>query len=266
MSAEFPEDSHDESYESEGSEEYYSDENDEDDNEESWDAPGDFTGLDKTTLIRMGDGLGAIKHLKAGRPFVEAYADALGIDVPKMVETFTSATGHFPSFVLSILPPEQKALLGVEESTTETVSPLTSKKASKLLDTLADAASRYGRSHHESFFYPKRCEFEGCEALGSLMSCSGCKMVCYCTVEHQKADWSEHKGDCKVFKRNGLKAFFYRDANMLARFPLESRNDRNQCGKARFKKQGYVFPTIGCAICCSEEGILMLDFDNTILS
>ena len=54
----------------------------------------------------MGDGLGAAKHLKSGRSFVEAYADALGIDVPKMVETFTSAPGHFPSLVLSLLSPE----------------------------------------------------------------------------------------------------------------------------------------------------------------
>ena len=92
------------------------------------------------------------------------------------------------------------------------------------------------------------------------MICSACKMVCYCTVEHQKADWSMHKGDCKVFKRNGLKAFFYRDTNMLARFPLQSRADRNNCGNARFKKQGYVFPTIGCAICCSEEGMLRPDY------
>ena len=106
MSCEFPDGSSDASHESEGSEEYNSDEYDEDDNEESWDAPGDFTGLDKATLIRMGDGLGAAKHLKSGRSFVEAYADALGIDAPKMVDAFISAPGHFPSLVLSLLSPE----------------------------------------------------------------------------------------------------------------------------------------------------------------
>ena len=66
-----------------------------------------------------------------------------------------------------------------------------------------------------------------------------------------------HKGDCKVFQRNKLQAFFYDDAVMLARFPLQSKADRNSNGESRFLKQKYVMPTIGCSICCSDKGVFL---------
>jgi len=46
-------------------------------------------------------------------------------------------------------------------------------------------------------------------------------MVMYCSPDHQKDDWQQHKEECKVFRCIGLHAAFYRDADMLARFPLK---------------------------------------------
>eukprot|EP00603_Paraphysomonas_imperforata_P002208 CAMPEP_0114421074 /NCGR_PEP_ID=MMETSP0103-20121206/4888_1 /TAXON_ID=37642 ORGANISM="Paraphysomonas imperforata, Strain PA2" /NCGR_SAMPLE_ID=MMETSP0103 /ASSEMBLY_ACC=CAM_ASM_000201 /LENGTH=263 /DNA_ID=CAMNT_0001589579 /DNA_START=108 /DNA_END=899 /DNA_ORIENTATION=- len=71
------------------------------------------------------------------------------------------------------------------------------------------------------YWYPRRCEVEGCQETEGLLRCTGCKMVHYCSKEHQKEDWSTHKMDCKVFKRNGLQGCFYTDDEILARYPLK---------------------------------------------
>ncbi|KAJ3057367.1 hypothetical protein HK097_008462 [Rhizophlyctis rosea] len=39
-----------------------------------------------------------------------------------------------------------------------------------------------------------------CQAKGTLSFCSRCKLVRYCTKEHQIAAWPEHKVDCKQLK------------------------------------------------------------------
>ena len=41
----------------------------------------------------------------------------------------------------------------------------------------------------------KCCNFPGCEAL-SNQRCSRCKLVYYCSIEHQKQNWSIHKVSC----------------------------------------------------------------------
>ena len=124
---------------------------------------------------------------------------------------------------------------------------------SKLTKSPASVAAAKGRNYHGSFFYPKRCEKNDCDVTENLLVCSSCKMVCYCCHEHQKADWPLHKDDCKAFRRNEIKAFFYKDEQMLIRFPLTNKNKRNACGKGRFYKRGYACPTIGCTICNCEE-------------
>jgi hypothetical protein len=81
---------------------------------------------------------------------------------------------------------------------------------------------------HTYFWYPDRCELEGCivkRGEEPLKMCAACKMVKYCCVEHQKADWKFHKLDCRCFRRLDMRAVFYTDSEMLSRFPL------NKAGK-----------------------------------
>ncbi|ORZ39622.1 hypothetical protein BCR44DRAFT_1458389 [Catenaria anguillulae PL171] len=80
--------------------------------------------------------------------------------------------------------------------------------------------------HHKMFWYPNRCEYPDCNAPArSLRTCSGCRMVRYCSPEHQKADWNAHKLDCKCFRRLGVTAKFYSDEEMLAKYPLRTRKE-----------------------------------------
>lgn len=39
-----------------------------------------------------------------------------------------------------------------------------------------------------------------CEVESNLKACSGCGEIYYCSVEHQKQDWKQHKGNCKPFR------------------------------------------------------------------
>jgi hypothetical protein len=85
------------------------------------------------------------------------------------------------------------------------------------------AKTKQSTSIHTYFWYPDRCELEGCEVKRGeepLKMCSACKMVKYCCVDHQKADWKHHKQDCRCFKRINARAVFYTDSEMLSRFPL----------------------------------------------
>lgn len=41
----------------------------------------------------------------------------------------------------------------------------------------------------------KMCE--KCGSVGKLKVCSGCRKIHYCSAECQKADWADHKADCK---------------------------------------------------------------------
>jgi hypothetical protein len=74
----------------------------------------------------------------------------------------------------------------------------------------------------KQWFYPRRCEYEGCESREGLKRCGQCKMVMYCGAEHQAQDWKVHKLDCEVFQRNEIKAEFYTDDIMLAKFPFRA--------------------------------------------
>lgn len=41
------------------------------------------------------------------------------------------------------------------------------------------------------------CRIEGCGINKDLLQCSRCKKVFYCSVSHQREDWSSHKLQCK---------------------------------------------------------------------
>jgi hypothetical protein len=39
-----------------------------------------------------------------------------------------------------------------------------------------------------------------CQSERNLKACSGCGNVLYCSTEHQKQNWKEHKGSCRPFR------------------------------------------------------------------
>jgi len=246
--------------EEEDEDDYDDDEYDGDDNDEyAYDAPDDFSGIDKETLVRMGDGLGARKLLQEGASVLESYAAALNTTRENMARVFQQAPGDLPKRILLLTRPGELEDMGIRDDDGAPRPAVTETLAKELLATPARMAKKTGLTYHEIFFYPTRCEYEGCAVgaspesdVSNVKACSACKMVCYCSVEHQKADWISHKEECKVFQRNKLKAFFYRDEVMLVRYPLRSYSDG--CDEARFRKRGYVEPTVGCEICSCNAG------------
>ncbi|PRP83676.1 hypothetical protein PROFUN_03831 [Planoprotostelium fungivorum] len=43
-----------------------------------------------------------------------------------------------------------------------------------------------------------------CQTTGtSLLRCSRCRLVHYCSAEHQRAHWTQHKKECKLFEPKG---------------------------------------------------------------
>jgi hypothetical protein len=69
-------------------------------------------------------------------------------------------------------------------------------------------------------------------------------MAMYCCVEHQKQDWPLHKLDCQVFKRLDIRAVFYKDEDMLTKFPL-----RSPAAAQRLCKESKVDTSGGCPLC-----------------
>lgn len=53
-------------------------------------------------------------------------------------------------------------------------------------------------------YFSVMCSLPECTVTGAkskFMLCSRCRNVRYCSPEHQKADWSRHKKDCKTHKK-----------------------------------------------------------------
>ncbi len=48
----------------------------------------------------------------------------------------------------------------------------------------------------------KKCCTPACGVDATLI-CSGCRSVRYCSKDHQKAHWGEHKLSCKPYKEVG---------------------------------------------------------------
>ncbi len=47
------------------------------------------------------------------------------------------------------------------------------------------------------------CQHAGCNQLSQLR-CSGCRLVFYCSQEHQKIDWKRHKVVCKLNRKTEI--------------------------------------------------------------
>jgi hypothetical protein len=54
------------------------------------------------------------------------------------------------------------------------------------------------------FLNPLQCALPGCLKDGKLMKCGGCKLVYYCSVEHQKQHWNAHKIQCNPKTRTEI--------------------------------------------------------------
>ena len=130
-------------------------------------------------------------------------------------------------------------------------------------------------------YIPRRCEVEGCECKvykangGSLQRCSRCTMVCYCSVEHQKADWKRHKKECKKLKQLGLWGCVFDEKKELARFPIGSQSEQGAapraedtpgpddvCGICGSKSNLERTPCCGNWICNNEEEYVMFSYSR----
>jgi len=47
---------------------------------------------------------------------------------------------------------------------------------------------------------------EVCSSTSGLLKCAGCRKVCYCTKDHQKSHWKQHKSSCfpAIIKENDV--------------------------------------------------------------
>ena len=81
---------------------------------------------------------------------------------------------------------------------------------------------------------------------GSLQRCSRCTMVCYCSVEHQKADWKRHKKECKKLKQLGLWGCVFDEKKELARIPIGSQSEQGAAPRAE--------DTLGRTTCAASAG------------
>ena len=52
-----------------------------------------------------------------------------------------------------------------------------------------------------------------CARTQNLKRCAGCEAVWYCSSNHQRADWSKHKGMCKMLQSNKRSTVIYGEKN-----------------------------------------------------
>lgn len=84
-----------------------------------------------------------------------------------------------------------------------------------------------GKTQAECFrrmlFVPRQCEARFCTVSGEcLQRCSGCKLVMYCGVEHQRDDWARHKQDCRHLRHIGITGFEFDRSQEVEDFPVGS--------------------------------------------
>ena len=61
-------------------------------------------------------------------------------------------------------------------------------------------------SQRSSLEIQSLCVLEGCEKMGNqgdFKKCSACQAVMYCSKDHQKLDWANHKKFCKKKRKVG---------------------------------------------------------------
>lgn len=64
-----------------------------------------------------------------------------------------------------------------------------------------------------------------CQSEKNLKACTGCGNIFYCSVEHQKHDWKQHKGNCRAYRVSSLWGFqFTTDVFTAQRIPQRERS------------------------------------------
>jgi len=105
-------------------------------------------------------------------------------------------------------------------------------KPTNTLSTVDDEAEMEHKLIQRNIFLTYVCHV--CKSLASssssLKKCSNCKMISYCSKEHQKENWAAHKDLCKVIskicKQNGMTNLFEKAVGIS---PDEYRYYRSHC-------------------------------------
>ncbi|KAJ8921030.1 hypothetical protein NQ315_015826 [Exocentrus adspersus] len=119
--------------------------------------------------------------------------------------------------------------------------------------------STYSHVQYNAFYYSTLCHV--CkERTPDLKRCSRCRVVAYCSKEHQKADWKYHKELCKAITKtdsgeNGLDRLEVRDWVEFRKYNiLRAHLWQKELGRAlkTFESQMWMFPR-ACAVCFSKN-------------
>lgn len=113
-------------------------------------------------------------------------------------------------------------------------------------------------SSNSNVFYASVCH--SCKKFSSnLKQCSGCKTFFYCSKEHQKEDWHQHKQLCKVIHRTndiisykvGCSMDEWKEYRLKLQFIWRNLLKRELL---TYEEQVWMFPRV-CAQCFSKENL-----------
>eukprot|EP01026_Neomeris_dumetosa_P063973 TRINITY_DN6075_c0_g1_i9.p3 TRINITY_DN6075_c0_g1~~TRINITY_DN6075_c0_g1_i9.p3 ORF type:complete len:338 (+),score=11.11 TRINITY_DN6075_c0_g1_i9:22-1035(+) len=143
---------------------------------------------------------------------------------------------------------------------------------------LYKTAHELGIDRHKAWWYPQRCEYEGCDVQQGLTTCDQCGMVQYCSEQHREQDLDQHGNHCNVFRDLGIRAKFYTDEEMLRRFPIKHTEEKlgkkcRICG-VRKTKQGsrsnstrrdlMLSRCCGLTVCDTEDEYVLFSYSRDI--
>lgn len=102
-----------------------------------------------------------------------------------------------------------------------------------------------GKSEPDQFPRCKRTVTQSCEnpacnnvsGFGGMKCCGRCKMVAYCSVQCQRADWNVHKKYCKLYRQAGSKKSHKKcgSEDPVTEMQNELMYSKARCQKAKLK-------------------------------
>ncbi|KIY61662.1 hypothetical protein CYLTODRAFT_427427 [Cylindrobasidium torrendii FP15055 ss-10] len=117
-----------------------------------------------------------------GKIFVACHDDDRGMHLEKLAKKGNTVAVLYPKAHCFA---DGQVGFRVEDSSQLTILPFSLKE-------LEDASNLF---HHPT----TNCSAQGCEKAGDLR-CTGCRLARYCSAEHQKMHWGQHKSLCKATK------------------------------------------------------------------